>query len=126
MERIGERSFFRDIHQNITRVLRNNRGTKVKMVFRCNMEKMSNSGRDIQPAAFHSNIEVNLDGIDEEELSHRLVEGMLEKMATFQSKVSGLRLHSIIQLDIYTEEYDPMRATKHIPLPRKLNKKSYY
>ena len=39
---------------------------------------MSNSGRDIQSAAFHSNIVVNLDGTDEEELSHRMVEEMLE------------------------------------------------
>ena len=61
MEGEGERSFFRDIHQNITRVLRNNRGKKVKMVFRCNMKRMSYSGRDIQPAAFHSTIEINLD-----------------------------------------------------------------
>ena len=63
---------------------------------------MSNSGRDTQPAAFHSNIEINLDGTDEEELSHKMVERILEKLATFQSRGSGWRLHSIIQLDIYT------------------------
>ena len=59
------------------------------MVFRCNMERISNSGRDIQPAALHSNIEINLDGTDEEELSHKMVERMIEKMATFQSRVVG-------------------------------------
>ena len=59
---------------------------------------MSNSGT----AAFHSNIEINLDGTDEEELSHKMVERILEKLATFQSRGSGWRLHSIIQLDIYT------------------------
>ena len=47
---------------------------------------------------------------------------MLKKIAMFQSRGSGWRLHSIIQLDIYTIEYDPMRATKHIPLPKKLDK----
>ena len=90
MEGDGERSFFRDIHKNIKSVLRNNRGTKVKMVFRCNMERMSNSGRDTQPAAFYSNIEVDLDGTDEKGLSHEMVQRILEKkMATFQSRGSG-------------------------------------
>ena len=74
-------------------------------------------------AAFHSNIEVNLDGMDEKELYDTMVERRLEKMATYQSRGSGWRLHSIIQLDMYTVEYDPMRATKHIPLPKKLGKK---
>ena len=33
MEGVEERSFFRDVHQNVTSVLRNNRGTKVKTLF---------------------------------------------------------------------------------------------
>ena len=89
MEGEDERSFFPSIHQNITSVLRNNRGTKVKLVFRCNMKKECNSGRAIEPAAFHSNIETNLSGTDEQELCHKIVERMLEKMATFQSRGSG-------------------------------------
>ena len=98
---------------------------KVKIVFRCNMERMSNSGRDIQTAAFNSNIEVNLDGTDEEELSHSMVERILEKMATFQSRGSGWRLHSIIQLDIYTVRYNPTSGEIHIPIPEELaNKKA--
>ena len=39
----------------------------------------------IHPAAFHSDIEVNLDGTDEEELYDTMVERMIEKMATLQS-----------------------------------------
>ena len=125
MEGEGDISFFRDIYLNITSVLRNNRGTKVKIVFRCNMERMSKSGRDIQPAAFHSKIEINLDGKDEEELSHKMLERNLEKMATFQSRGSGWRLYSIIQLDIYTVKYNPTSGEIHIPVPKVLaNKKA--
>ena len=65
------------------------------------MERQTNSSRNIQPAAFHSNIEVNLDGTDEKELYDTMVERMLEKMATFQSRGSGWRSHSIIQLDVH-------------------------
>ena len=54
---------------DITSVLRNNRRTKVKLILKCYMEKTSILGEIvIQPFAFHSNIEVNLDGTDEEEL----------------------------------------------------------
>ena len=41
---------------------------KVKLIFKCNMERQTNSGAVIQLFAFHSSIEINLDGMDEKEL----------------------------------------------------------
>ena len=56
------RSFLQNTRQNITSVLRNNRGTKVKLIFKCNMERPGNLGETvIKPTDFHSNTEVNLD-----------------------------------------------------------------
>ena len=80
IEGYDARRFLQDARQNITNVLRNNQGTKVKTVLRCNMERGSNSGTVIQPDAFHSNIEVNLDGTDEKELYDTMVERMIEKI----------------------------------------------
>ena len=71
------------------------------------MEWQANSGTNIQSSAFHSNIEINLDETDEQELYHTMVETMLEKMATFQSVGSGWKLNSIIQLDLHTVVYNP-------------------
>ena len=88
--------FLQDARQNIISVLRNNRKTKVKLILKCNMERRTNSGTVIQQSAFHSDIEVNLDGTDEKELYDTMVERMIEKMAMFQSMCSGWRLHSII------------------------------
>ena len=80
------RSFLQNTRQNITSVLRNNRRTKVKLIFKCNMERPSNLGETvIAPADFHSNTEVNLDGTNEEDLYDMMVERVIEKMATFQS-----------------------------------------
>ena len=93
------------------------------MVFRCNIEKEGNSGRTIKPAAFHSNIETDLSGTDEQELCHKMVGRMLEKMATFQLRGSGLRLHSIIQLEIYIVRFNPMSRETYIPLPEALGNK---
>ena len=63
------RSFLQDASQNITSVLRNNRRTKVKLIFKCIMEQ-GNTPEEmlIKPLDFHSNIEINLDGTDERDL----------------------------------------------------------
>ena len=53
------------------------------------MERQTNSGVVIQPSAFHSGIEINLDGTDEKELYDTMVERIIGKMATFQFMGSG-------------------------------------
>ena len=79
----------------------------------------------IHPADFHSDIEINLDGTDGKDLHDTMVERMIEKMATFQSKGSGWRLYSIRNLELYTLVFKPLRAGTWIPLPRELaNKKA--
>ena len=41
-------------------------------------------------------------------------------MATFRSKGSGWRLYSIIQLELHTVRYNPLRGETWIPLPKEL------
>ena len=48
------RSFLEGAKQNITSVLRNNRRTKVKLIFKCYMQMLKTN--EIKPADFHSNI----------------------------------------------------------------------
>ena len=79
----------------------------------------------IKPADFYSDIGVNLDGMDERELYDRMVERIIEKMATFQSMGSGWRLYNIIQLELHTVIYNPLRGETWIPLPKEFaNKKA--
>ena len=86
MARTDARSFLDSARENITSVLRNNRRTKVKLIFKCYMEKPSILGETIiQPFAFHSTIEVNLDGTDEEDLYITMTEKIIEKMAKFRT-----------------------------------------
>ena len=66
IEGFDPQSFLQDARQNITSVLRNNRRTKVKLIFKCSMERGNNPEEMvIKPADFHSDIEINLDGTDE-------------------------------------------------------------
>ena len=121
------RSFLDSVRENVTSVLRNNRRTKVKLILKCYMEKTSILGEIvIQPFAFHSNIEVNLDGTDEEELYITMTEKIIEKIATLQQATgSGWKLHSIIRLELHTVRYNPLRGETWVPLPKELaNKKA--
>ena len=62
IEGFDARCFQQDARQNIMSVLRNNRRTKVKLIFKCIMEWGNNSEEMIiKPADFHSDIEINLD-----------------------------------------------------------------
>ena len=75
IEGFDPRSFLQDVRQNVTSVLRNNRRTKVKLIFKCSMERGNNPEEMvIKPADFHSDIEINLDGTDEKDLYDTMVE----------------------------------------------------
>ena len=121
IEGYDARSFLDGARENMTSVLRNNRRTKVKLIFKCNIERPGTLGETvIKPADFHSDIEVNLDGTDEVELYDTMVERIIENMATFQSMGSGWRLYSITQLELHTVRYNPLRGETYIPLPKEL------
>ena len=122
IEGFDARSFLDSARENITRVLRNNRRTKVKLILKCNMEKPGTLwGMVVKPADFHSDDNhINLGGTHEDDLYIIMTERILEKMATFQSMGSGWRLHSIINLELHTTRYNPLRGETWIPLPKEL------
>ena len=91
------------VRENMTKVLRGNRNTKVKLILKCYMEFLSTN--EIKPADFHSNIEVNLDGTDEKDLYDTMVERILEKIATFLATKSDVRFHSVIKFERHTVSY---------------------
>ena len=54
-----------------------------------------------------------------------MVERILEKIATFLAMGSEIRFHSIIQLELHTVSYKPLRGETWISLPKELaNKKA--
>ena len=125
IEGFDARSFLDNARENITRFLRENRQTKVKLIFKCNMIREGPDGEIIKPAYFHSDNHINLDGTDEDDIYIIMTERILEKMATFQSGGSGWRLYSIIKLELHTTRYNPFRGETWIPLPKELaNKKA--
>ena len=112
------KSFLDGARENMTKVLRDNRNTKVKLILKCYIKFLTTN--EIKPADFHSNIEVNLDGTDEKDLYDTMVERILEKIATFLATKSDVRFHSVIKLELRTVSYKPLRGETWIPLPKEL------
>ena len=112
------KSFSDGARENMMKVLRDNRNTKVKLIFKCYMEWLLRN--EINPADFHSDIEVNLDGMDEKELYDTMVERILEKIATFLAMKSDVKFHSVIKFELHTVSYKPLRGETWIPLPKEL------
>ena len=90
------------------------------------MEKTSTLGETvIKPADFHSEIHINLEGTDEDDIYVTMTERVLEKMNTFQNSGSGWRLYNIINIELHTVRYIPLRGETWIALPKELaNKKA--
>ena len=125
-EGIDVRPFLQSVRENITSVLRNNRRTKVKLILICNMEKPSILGETIiRPSNFSSDIEVNLNGTNEDDLYVTMTERAIENMAAQQQvEGSGWRFHSIIRLELHIVDYNPLRGETWIALPKELANKN--
>ena len=125
-EGIDVQPFFYSVREPIRRILPNNRRTKVKLVLICYMEKLSTLGETIiRPSNFSSEIEVNLDGTDEDDLFVRMTERAMENMASQQQvEGSGWRFHSIIRLELHVVSYNPLRGEAWVALAKELVNKN--
>ena len=90
------------------------------------MEKLSTLGETIiAPSNFSSEIEVNLDGTDEDDLFVRMTERAMENMASQQQvEGSGWRFHSIIRLELQVVSYNPLRGEAWVALAKELANKN--
>ena len=114
--------FLSAVKESVKNLLKNNSKTKVKMILTCIMERTDIKTGDVvsQVADFHSNITVNLEGIDVSEQYESAVDKMLESMANFQRLGSNWSFASIVHLAIHTVKYEPIRGSSYIALPTKL------
>ena len=112
------KSFLDGAGENMTKVLRDNRNTKRKLILKCYMEFLTTN--EIKLADFPSNIEVNLDGTDEKDFYDMMVERILEKIATFLATKSDVGFHSVIKFELHTVSYKPLKGKTWIPLPKEV------
>ena len=115
-------SFMDGACENITGLLRNKRNTKVKLILKCYM--ISERDNLIKDFPFHSEIEINTEGTNENEIYTTMTDTILERIATLTNGSSGggsgWILYKIIKLELHTVSYRPLRGNTWIPLPKEL------
>ena len=115
-------SFMDGARENMTELLRNNRNTKVKLILKCYM--ISEKDNLIRDFPFHSNIEVNVEGTDENDIYIIMTDTILERIANLingsSGGGSGWVFYKIIKLELHTVSYRPLRGNTWIPLPKEL------
>ena len=127
IEEYDARAFLFYARRNITKILRNNRNTKVKLILRCDM---IHSIKDIiREFAFHSDIKVNLEGTDEDDIYVIMTERILEKIARLINGDggggTGWAFYGVNKLELHTVSYKPLGGKTWVSLPKELaNKKA--
>ena len=113
--------FFRNKKTLLKDFLRNHRNIKVRFVLVCMMEKMEGDYKlrfEVQDKAyFHSFTYINLESTDVKELLSKSINNIIEKITIYQLNGSGWYFKEVIQLEIHTINFNPMKGSSYIPLP---------
>ena len=68
-------------------------------------------------AYFNSGTHINLESTDVEKLIDKNVKKIIEDLEAFQKNGSGWYFKEVVNLEIHTNEYEPMKGSSYIPLP---------
>ena len=114
--------FFNSKSAYLKEFLINHANIKIRFVLVCLMEKtekLSNKSITLQSKAyFQSDTHINLESSDVDKILFEVINSILEKINIYQQNGSGWYFKEVINLEIHTNEYKPMRGgSSYIPLP---------
>ena len=124
------RTFFRTAEGSLTRVLRENKQTRVKLILKCEMqrEEKDENGEpfiNIKPFNFHSKKEFNLEATDENQLYNKMIDTIEEEIQkTEEAEGTGWQFVRVICLELHTVEWAPLRGSSYIEIPKELRNKN--
>ena len=119
------KTFFQKTRNILIKIFKENKNTKMKMIFICQMQKTDlKTGETIEiDADFHSEIEKNLAETDENKLLDKMIARIAEVLANFQQSGSNWVFQQIIRLEIHFANWQPLGGSTFIPLPAKIKNK---
>ena len=119
------KTFLSAVRETVINFLKEHRNIKFKLILKCNMTKTNIGTGEVihSPAAFQSNVEINLESTDLNDIYAIAVGKMLESLAAFQMQGSNWIFDSIIGLELHTVKYKPLNGSSFIQLPEYLRKK---
>ena len=109
--------FFRNKKTILKDFFRNHRNIKVRFVLVCMMEKREGDYKVQDKAYFHSNTYINFKLTDVKELLSKLIRDIIENINTYQKNGSGWYFKEVVQLEIHTNDFNPIKGSSYIPLP---------
>ena len=113
--------FFQNKKTILKNFIKNHRNIKVKFVLVCMMGKMevgSKQRSELQDRAFfHSETYINLVSTDVKVLLKKIIHNIIDKIKVYQQNGSNWYFKEVIQLEIHTVEYDPLKGSSYIALP---------
>ena len=74
-------------------------------------------------AYFNAETFINLESTDVKEILSLMIREILHKISTYQKKGSGWYLKEVLNLEIHTVSYKPMKGPSYIPVPDFIMKK---
>ena len=121
----GPQRFFKAVRNLLIKILQENKNTKTKMIFICQMQRTDlKTGEIIEiNADFHSEIEKNLEETSDKKLLDRMIARIEEVLANFQQSGSNWVFQKIIRLEIHFANWQPLGGSTFFPLPAKIKNK---
>ena len=68
-------------------------------------------------AYFQSDTNINLESTDVKEILAQVIHNILQKISIYQENGSGWYFKEVLNLEIHTVNFNPMRGSSYIPLP---------
>ena len=121
--------YFAEKATQIKEFLRNHRNIKVRMILVCIMEKyesVDGGRKNITTGSktyFNTEIYINLESTDVEDILSKMIKEILEKISIFQRNGSGWYFKEVSSLEIHIVDYKPIKGSSYIPLPDFIMKK---
>ena len=113
--------YFKEKVPQINFFLRNHRNIKIRMLMTCLMEQnIYSKGVNIyqqDKAYFNTETYINLESTDIKEILSVMIRKILHKISTYQKNGSGWYFKEVLNLEIHTVSYKPMKGSSYIPLP---------
>ena len=106
-------TFLEAVKNLLLQILRDNRKTKVKLILKCKMQRtdLATGKIDEVDADFHSEIEENLEGTNENELYAEMIASIAENIALFQRRGSNWQFVAVLSLEIHLVDFQPLSGS---------------
>ena len=123
--RHAPREFMQIARRDILKLMRENRQTRVRMILTCEMtrKELFSESTQILNSYFNSETVENLEGTDESAVYDRSIQTIEERIQNFNQRGSNWRFQRVLSLDIHFTDFQPLRGSTFLPLPRKIKTK---